>query len=131
MRRISENPGTKGYDRSRDHWPLPQEWRPEGTLSEMNERIKVNVVALADVLPLLDHDRHMAKREAAQFLGIGVRTLETLQWEIPHFRVGSRVLFRRSELIRWMNGRREQTTVGDLDRVADEAVRAVLGKKNR
>jgi len=95
----------------------------------MIEASKIEVVRVADVLPLLDADRHMGKREAADFLGISVRKIEGLLDQIPHFRVGSQVLFRRSELIAWMDAHRERTTSADLDCIADDAVRAVLGGK--
>ena len=93
----------------------------------MIERFKIEVVRLAEVLSLLDRDQHVGKREAAQFLGLSVRTIVGLLNEIPHFRVGAKVLFRKAELVEWMNGHRERTTAAVLDRIADEAVRAVLG----
>src|SRR5437870_934254 len=103
-----------------------REFRAEPSMTTSS---RVAVVRLCDVLPLLDADRHMGKREAAEFLGLGIRTLEGLLDQVPHFRVGSKVLFRRSELIAWMDRHREHTTSADLGRIADDAVRAVLGEK--
>jgi excisionase family DNA binding protein len=99
------------------------------TPAEMTEHTRIEVVTLADVLPPQDVDRKMRKREAAAFVGLGVRTIEGLLDEIPHFRVGAKVLFRRSELIAWMDRHRERVTGDDLDRIAEAAVKAVLGEK--
>jgi excisionase family DNA binding protein len=90
---------------------------------------KIDVLRVADLLPRLDADRHMGKREAAEFLGLGVRTIEGMLDEIPHFRVGAKVLFRRSELVAWMDRHREQTTAADWKRIVDDVVASVLGPK--
>jgi len=95
----------------------------------MTTSSKVAVVRLCDVLPLLDADRHIGKREAAAFLGMSVRKIEGLLADIPHFRVGGQVLFRKSELIAWMNRHREHTSAADLARLADDVIREVLGRK--
>ena len=81
---------------------------------------------------IADRDRHLPKLEAFAYLGMSVSNIEKRLAEIPHFRVGVKVMFRKSELDRWMEKHRERPADLDLDRLADEAVRAVLGtRKNK
>src|SRR5690242_3921639 len=69
--------------------------RTHGVAGSMTDQSRIEVVRLADVMAKLDTDWHMGKRGAAEFLGLGVRTIEALLDRIPHFRVGGRVLFRK------------------------------------
>jgi len=78
---------------------------------------------------IVDRDRYLSKSGASQYLGMSVSNIEKRLASIPHFRVGSKVMFRKSELDRWMEKQRERATDLDLDRLADEAVRAVLGAR--
>jgi excisionase family DNA binding protein len=81
------------------------------------------------VAEVADRDRYMPKSEASVYLGLSVSNVEKRLGELPHFRVGSKVMFRKSELDRWMEKNREKPADLDLDRLADEAVRAVLGTR--
>ncbi len=78
---------------------------------------------------IADRDRYFPKSEASAYLGMSVSNIEKRLASIPHFRVGSKVMFRKSELDRWMEKHREKPADLDLDRLADEAVRAVLGTR--
>jgi len=84
-------------------------------------------VAVHEILAYLRSDRYMPKAEAAGYLGISVSNIEKQLGSMPHFRVGAKVLFRKSELDRWMEKHREAEADLDLDRITDEALRAVLG----
>ncbi len=87
---------------------------------------------MQEILAYLDRDRYMPKAEVSDYLGISISNIEKQLESIPHFRVGAKVLFRKSELDRWMEKHRERPADLDLDRLADEAVRSVLGTgKNR
>ena len=86
-------------------------------------------VSVQEVLAYLDRDRYMPKSEAAAYLGISVSNIEKQLVSLPHFRVGAKVLFRKSELDRWMEKHREKPADVDLDRIADEALRAILGPR--
>jgi hypothetical protein len=98
----------------------------------MNEAPR-GLIDIREVLTYLATDRYMGKAEAAQYLGVSIRTLEARK-DIPRFQLqgecgkGGKVLFRKSELDRWMETNRvtgnEQQ---DLARLADEALAAVLG----
>lgn len=89
-------------------------------------------IAVHEILAYLQSDRYMSKVEAAAYLGLSVSNVEKKLSEIPHFKVGAKVLFKKSELDRWMEKHRENTEEMDLDRIANDALRAVLGPgKNR
>ena len=73
-----------------------------------------------------NRDRYMDKREAATYTSLSTRTLEERLREIPHFRVGRKVLFKKSELDRWIEQFREGGAQ-NLDRIADEAIESIRG----
>ena len=86
-------------------------------------------VSVQEILAYLDRDRYMPKSEASTYLGISVSNIEKQLVSLPHFRVGAKVLFRKSDLDRWMEKHREKPADFDLDRITDEALRAVLGPR--
>ena len=47
--------------------------------------------------------------------------------EIPHYRVGKRLLFKKSELDLWMENHRENGEQLDLKRTAEEALEKIRG----
>jgi excisionase family DNA binding protein len=47
----------------------------------------------------------LSGRQAARFLGLSEDALYEHKDEIPHRRVGTRLLFSRTELLRWLGGR--------------------------
>ena len=86
------------------------------------------VVSLQEVLSYFDRDRYLDKREAAAYTSLSVRNLEARLSEIPHFRVGNKILFKKSELDRWMETYREGGTQ-NLDQLADEAIASLMEEK--
>ena len=69
-----------------------------------------------------DRDHYMNKAKASRYTGLSVRNIEQRLDEIPHFRVGRKLLFKRSELDEWMEQHRESV---DLKHLADEALAAL------
>ena len=73
-------------------------------------------------------ERHFNQVEAAHYLNKSLRWLQ-LQLTGPHpppgFKIGKSWLFKKSELDRWLEQFRAGT---DLNRIADETLRDVLGK---
>lgn len=67
---------------------------------------------------------YMHKRQAAEYTSLSTRTLEGRLGEIPHFRVGKKILFKRSELDYWMETYREGNS-HNLDKIADEAIESL------
>lgn len=59
----------------------------------------------------------MDKAETADYLSVSLRNLEGRLKEIPHFRLGAKTLFRKSELDRYMEQHRENPEAIDLERV--------------
>jgi len=82
------------------------------------------VISVQEVLLYFSQDRYMNKREAAAYLCLSTRNLEARLPEIPHFRVGQKIRFKKSELDRWMETYREGDS-HNLDRIADDAVKTL------
>ena len=59
-------------------------------------------IDICEVLRYLEQDRYLGKRAAVAYLSLSARTLQGRLDEIPHFRVGRKILFRKSELDAWM-----------------------------
>ncbi len=77
------------------------------------EQILDGVVSVREILFYLQTDRYMDLKEAAEYLPLSERTIREYLNEIPHFRCGRKIVFRRSELDRWMEGFRVRDQ--DLD----------------
>lgn len=90
---------------------------------------KKRITRIINRLPI-DNDPIITKAEAAADLSVSERTLDTLLPTIPHYRLGRRVLIRKSELDRWLERYREHPNDLDLQRIANEAVESVLGPPN-
>ena len=90
--------------------------------------LKGTVVSAQEILSYVDQDRYLDKRAAAAYTSLSIRNLESRLDEIPHFRVGNKVLFKKSELDRWMETYREGGTQ-NLDQLADEAIASLMEEK--
>jgi excisionase family DNA binding protein len=66
------------------------------------EQIEQSTISVSEVLAYLDTDRFMDLKEATKYLPLSERTIRQHLNEIPHFRYGKKIIFRRSELDRWM-----------------------------
>ena len=64
------------------------------------------VVSVREVLGYLEADRFMDLKEVTEYLPLSERTIREHLNEIPHFRCGRKLVFRRSEIDRWMEGYR-------------------------
>ncbi len=82
------------------------------------------VVSVQEVLLYFSQDRYMGKKAAAAYTSLSTRNLEARLPEIPHFRVGKKILFKKSELDHWMESHREGGS-HDLDKIADDAVKTL------
>jgi len=77
-----------------------------------------------------DDDPIITKAEAIADLDVSKRTFDRLLPGIPHFRIGRKVLIRKSEFRRWLQQFRVSPSDLDLQRIASEAVESVLGPTN-
>lgn len=82
------------------------------------------VVSVKEVLLHFSQDCYLDKKEAAGYTSLSTRNLEARLSEIPHFRVGKKILFKKSELDHWMESHREGGS-NDLDKIADDAVKTL------
>ena len=82
------------------------------------------LVSVQEILSYVDQDRYLDKREAAAYTSLSTRTLEGRLDEIPHFRVGKKILFKKSELDRWIESHRQGGN-HDLDKIANEAIESL------
>ena len=82
------------------------------------------VVSVKEVLLHFSQDRYLDKKEAASYTSLSTRNLEARLSEIPHFRVGQKILFKKSEIDRWMEAHRVSN--GDsLSSIADDVLEAL------
>jgi len=81
------------------------------------ERIEQGLISVSEILAYLQTDRYLDLKEAAQYLPLSKRTIWEHRNTIPHFRYGNKIIFRKSELDRWM----ETFRVRDQD--LDEAMK--------
>ncbi len=81
------------------------------------EQILDAVVYVREVVNFLESDRFMDLKEADAYLPLSERTIRQHLGEIPHFRYGKKIIFRKSELDQWM----ETFRVRDQD--LDEAMK--------
>ena len=78
----------------------------ELTQQEISQQ-PVGVVSVAEVLLYFSQDRYLSKRLAAAYLCLSLRNFESRLDQLPRYRVGSKLLFKKSELDRWMEAHRE------------------------
>jgi excisionase family DNA binding protein len=84
-------------------------------------------VQVGDILSYLQTDCYLDKADSAKYLGAGIRTFEGWMDQIPRYRPGGKALFKKSELDAFMKRHLELPTDVDVERLADDAVKAVLG----
>ncbi len=83
----------------------------EQTLTEQQARVLNGTLSVREVLAYLETDRYLDLKEAAEYLPLSERTIRKHLNEIPHFRCGKKIIFKKSEIDRWMEGFR----AGDQD----------------
>jgi excisionase family DNA binding protein len=85
-------------------------------------------VSVAEILHYVADDRYLSLDEACRYLSLSKRTIRSHLLEIKYYRFGERkLLFKKSDLDRWMERYLETRAELDLDRIADEVVEGVLG----
>ena len=93
--------------------------RPAEERTAEKDRIEQSLISVSEVLAYLETDRFMDLKEAAEYLPLSERTIREYLNEIPHFRCGRKIVFRRSELDRWMETFRVRDR--DLDQAMQKA----------
>ncbi len=89
-------------------------------------RFMSGIVSAQEILAYLDQDRYLNLPEAAKYTSISARTIRDRLDEIPHRRVGTRILlFKKSELDAWLEQYREGGKA-ELDELVNETLAKVL-----
>jgi excisionase family DNA binding protein len=83
-------------------------------------------ISVAEILAYIDRDRYMSLADATVYLALSERNLRQRLPEIPHYRVGTKLLFRKSHLDLWMERHREKAAAISLDKIAEEAFESVF-----
>jgi excisionase family DNA binding protein len=83
-------------------------------------------VSAAEIMQYVMTDCWLDKPAASKYLSLSIRTIEEKLDEIPHSKVGRKLLFKRSQLDAWVEGQ-ANTKHRDLHRIANEALAAVCG----
>ncbi len=66
------------------------------------EHILDGVVSVSEVLNFIQSDRYLDLKEATKYLPLCEKTIRGHLDEIPHFRYGKKIIFKKSELDRFM-----------------------------
>ncbi len=83
-------------------------------------------VSVPEILEYLETDRYMPLTEAAKYLGLSRRTLQSRLKEIRHYRPGGKILVKRSDLDRWMERyRQEPISKDEIDAIVDSVMRSL------
>jgi len=90
------------------------------------EELPKSTVSVREILKYFDHDRYLSLSDSVGYLCLSERMIRGLLDQIPHFRVGKKLLFRKSELDQWMECCRENPGDPDVKQLADEVVERLL-----
>ncbi len=90
------------------------------------EQILDGVVSVREVLAYMSQDHYLNLAQASEYLSMSARTIRERLDEIPHYRVGSKMLlFKKSELDEWMLQYREGGKA-ELEELVDEPLAKVI-----
>jgi excisionase family DNA binding protein len=79
-------------------------------------------VSVSEILAYMEQDRYLSKKDAANYLGLSVRGMSKHLAAMSCYRIGKKLLFRKSELDDWMEQFKEEPRKLDLRRLLDDAV---------
>ncbi len=100
----------------------------ERTVTE-KERIEESLISVREVLAYLAQDCYLNLAQGSEYLAMSTRTIRDRLDEIPHYRVGSKMLlFRKSELDEWLLQYREGGNA-ELDDLVNDTLANVLGER--
>jgi len=91
----------------------------------IDEQTPLGKVSVQDVLAYVQSDRYMTLAQTLEYLPLSERNIRERLSEIPHYRVGKRLLFKKSELDFWMQGYREEAEELDIRALAEQALEKI------
>ena len=86
------------------------------------QRQPTGTISVHEVLAYVQNDRYMTLAQTLEYLPLSERNIRNRLPGIPHYRVGKKLLFKRSELDSWMQNYREEAEGLDISRLAEEAL---------
>ena len=105
---------------------MPEPMRPAAERTAEKERIEQSLISVREALAYLAQDRYLNLAQASEYLSMSSRTIRDRLDQIPHYRVGSKLLlFKKSELDAWMLQYREGGKA-ELDVLVNETLEKVL-----
>jgi len=96
---------------------------------QIGQKQPVGTISVHEVLAYVQNDRYMTLAQTLEYLPLSERNIRNRLSGIPHYRVGKKLLFKRSELDSWMQNYREEAEGLDISRLAEEALEK-LGKND-
>lgn len=94
----------------------------------MNLNSKFALVSVAELLQHLSTDRYMGKHEASKYSGLSERTLIDAP-DLQKYQPNGKILFRKSEIDRWMERHAKGKNVENLDAALEELQQEFRKKK--
>ncbi len=91
----------------------------------IDEQPPLGKVSVQDVLAYVQSDRYMTLAQTLEYLPLSERNIRKRLREIPHYRVGKRLLFKKSELDVWIQGYREEAEELDIRALAEQALEKI------
>ncbi len=89
---------------------------------QIGQKQLVGTISVHEVLAYVQNDRYMTLAQTLEYLPLSERNIRNRLPGIPHYRVGKKLLFKRSELDSWMQNYREEAEGLDISRLAEEAL---------
>jgi excisionase family DNA binding protein len=115
-------------DKAADNTPSIGGVRRPVSAAIESEKLSGRLVSVQEILRYFETDRYVDKTDAAQYLGVSVRTFESWIHQIPKYRPTGKLLFKRSELDEFMKQHKlEPTEALDLSRLTDDVLKKVIG----
>ena len=100
--------------------------RPAEERTAAKERIEQSTISVREVLAYLAQDCYLNLAQASEYLAMSTRTIRDRLDEIPHRRVGKKMLlFKKSELDAWLEQFREGGKA-ELDELVNETLEKVI-----
>ena len=91
------------------------------------EQILDAVVSVREIVNFIESDRYLSLIETSEYLAMSTRTIRDRLDEIPHYRVGTKMLlFKKSELDEWMFRFREGGKA-ELDELVNNTLENLMG----
>ncbi len=92
---------------------------------EIEQRQPTGTISVHEVIAYVQSDRYMTLAQTLEYLPLSERNIRKRLREIPHYRVGKRLLFKKSELDVWIQGYREEAEELDIRALAEQALEKI------